>query len=215
MTLKIGILMLDTRFPRPPGDIGHPDSFRRRGAEPIYRVVAGASARRVVEQADPALLEPFIAAGHELVALGAQRIGTSCGFLAAFQSELQAALPVPVMASALLACAALDDPGILTFSAESLSPTLLRRAGVPAGTPVEGVSRHSEFFRCIINDEPTMDVALAERDVVEAAQRLVERHPAIRTLVLECTNMPVYQSAIEAATGRPTVDLIRLLTRAT
>jgi hypothetical protein len=49
--------------------------------------------------------------------------------------------------------------------------------------------------------------------VVAAAKHLVGRHPAIRTIVLACTNMPKYQSAIEAATGRPTVDLIRLLTR--
>ena len=211
--MRIGILMLDTRFPRPPGDIGHPQSFHRLGAEPLYQVVPGASAKRVVEQADPALLAPFVAAGQDLIARGAQRLGSSCGFLAAFQGALQSALPVPVMSSALLACAELERPGILTFSAESLGPTVLGGAAVPPGTPVEGVSRHSEFYRCIMNDEPKMDFARAERDVVVAAQRLVGRHPAIRTIVLECTNMPVYQSAIEAATGRPTVDLIRLLTR--
>ncbi len=64
-----------------------------------------------------------------------------------------------------------------------------------------------------MNDEPKMDFARAERDVVAAAKHLVGRHLAIRTIVLACTTMPKYQSAIEAATGRPTVDLIRLLTR--
>jgi hypothetical protein len=33
----------------------------------------------------------------------------------------------------------------------------------------------------------------------------------VKTIVLECTNLPVDQSAIEAATGRPTVDLVRML----
>ena len=44
-----------------------------------------------------------------------------------------------------------------------------------------------------------------------AALALVTRDPAVKTIVLECTNLPVYQSAIEAATGRPTVDLVRML----
>ena len=208
---RVGILMLDTRFPRPPGDIGHPDSFRRYGIEPLYQVVPGASARRVVKQADTSLLSPFIEAGWALANRGATRIGTSCGFLARFQHALQSALPVSVMSSALLACASADAPGILTFNAESLDDDVLTAAMVPPGTPVQGIAEDSGFYQCIINDEDHMDFDEAERVVVSAALTLVTRHPAVKTIVLECTNLPVYQSAIEAATGRPTVDLVRML----
>ena len=66
----LGVLMLDTRFPRLPGDVGHPASF----SMPVrHRVVTGASPQRVVRQADPALLAPFIAAARSLVAEGAVR----------------------------------------------------------------------------------------------------------------------------------------------
>lgn len=208
---RIGILMLDTRFPRPPGDIGHPDSFRRYGLEPLYQVVKGASAHRVVKLPDATLIEPFVAAGRELVKRGAERIGTSCGFLARFQNELQSAIEVPVISSALLACSRLDSPGILTFSEESLDAELLASAAVAADTPVQGIGEHSEFYRRIIRDEPQMDFIQAEHDVVSAALELVTRHPAVKTIVLECTNLPVHQKAIEAATGRPTVDLVRML----
>lgn len=208
---RVGILMLDTRFPRPPGDIGHPDSFRRRGIEPLYQVVNGASAHRVVRQADASLLAPFIEAGWALVNRGATRIGTSCGFLARFQHALQSALPVPVLSSALLACASADAPGILTFDAESLDSDVLAAAAVPPGTPVQGIGQDSGLYQCIINDDEQMDFEEAERAVVSAALALVTRDPAVRTIVLECTNLPVHQSAIEAATGRPTVDLVRML----
>lgn len=208
---RVGILMLDTRFPRPPGDIGHPDSFRRHGIEPLYQVVTGASARRVVNEADASLLAPFIEAGWALVNRGAMRIGTSCGFLARFQHALQSALPVPVLSSALLACASADAPGILTFHAESLDGDVLAAAMVPPGTPVQGIAEDSGFYQCIINDDAHMDFEEAERAVVSAALALVTRDPAVRTIVLECTNLPVYQNAIEAATGRPTVDLVRML----
>jgi len=208
---RVGILMLDTRFPRPPGDIGHPDSFRRHGIEPLYGVVSGASARRVVEQADTSLLKPFIAGAKALVERGAHQIGTSCGFLARFQKDLQETLPVPVLSSALLACAQLDSPGILTFSAASLDAELLNAAEVPPGTPIQAVGDTTEFYQRIINDDTHMDFVQAEKDVVSAALALVTRHPAIKTIVLECTNLPVHQKAIEAATGRPTVDLVRML----
>jgi hypothetical protein len=203
--------MLDTRFPRPPGDIGNPLSFHALGVEVLYRAVAGASARRVVETRDPLLLEPFIAAGRELVAAGAERIGTSCGFLACFQEALVKALPVPVVSSSLLACASADSPGILTFSAESLDDQVLRGAGVPPGTPVQGIPASGELHTRILNDEAELDRQAAEREVVQAAKALVERYPSVGTIVLECTNLGPYRREIEAATGRITVDAVQML----
>ena len=45
-----------------------------------------------------------------------------------------------------------------------------------------------------------MDVERAARDVVAAAAALKARAPDLRTLVLECTNMPPYADRIRAAT---------------
>ena len=47
----LGLLMLETHFPRPPGDIGHPLTF---GFEVRRRVVQGATPERVVRGSDPA-----------------------------------------------------------------------------------------------------------------------------------------------------------------
>ncbi len=59
----LGVLMLQTRFPRLPGDVGDAGSF----AMPVrHRVVSGATPQRVVRDGDPALIEPFIAAGRAL-----------------------------------------------------------------------------------------------------------------------------------------------------
>ena len=55
----IGILTLDTVFPRVPGDVGNATTFDF----PVrFRVVTGASPKRVVHEQDPALLKPFIEA---------------------------------------------------------------------------------------------------------------------------------------------------------
>ena len=123
----LGLLVLDTRFPRLPGDAGRVDSYRM----PVRtRVVQGASPQRVVRDGDPALLQPFVEAAQTLVAEGARAITTSCGFLLRWQAELQAAVPVPVWTSSLLLLPGLRRPGVVTVDAAALA-ALSAVAGVP------------------------------------------------------------------------------------
>src|SRR5215471_12968735 len=84
---RVGILMLETRFPRIPGDMGNALSWP---FPVLYKVVPGASPRRVVHDQARGLLEPFLAAAAELVRLGADGITTTCGFLSLYQRELAA-----------------------------------------------------------------------------------------------------------------------------
>ena len=98
----LGVLMLDTRFPRPPGDVGNAQTYERAGIPVRFVTVQGASPRKIVQEADPAFLQPFIDAAVGLARDGATLISTSCGFLARYQSALQAAVPVPVVTSSLL-----------------------------------------------------------------------------------------------------------------
>jgi hypothetical protein len=207
----LGVIVLDTRFPRPVGDIGCPDTYARATIPVRLLTVRGASARRVVQTQDPALLGPFLDAAQTLAEQGARLITTSCGFMAAWQAELQAAVNVPVISSSLLQCASLMVPGIVTFDAASLHHGLLQRAGVPVGTPVEGLAPGCELQSRILADDTVLDLVQAQEDVVAAAVRLVSRCPQVKTVVLECTNMPPYRSAVEQATGRPVHDLETLL----
>ncbi|MEN9416964.1 MAG: hypothetical protein RI988_584 [Pseudomonadota bacterium] len=204
----LGVLMLDTRFPRLPGDVGHPASF----AMPVrHRVVAGATAWRVVRERDADLARPFIEAGRALVAEGARALTTSCGFLVQLQQVLQQALPVPVWTSSLLALPALGRPGVLTVDAAALGAAHFLAAGADPATPVEGLPPHGHLQRVLLEDRPTLDPAQAEAEVVACAQHLVQRRPDVRELVLECTNMPPYADAVAAATGRPVHHLLTLV----
>jgi hypothetical protein len=204
----LGVLMLQTQFPRPPGDVGHPASFRM----PVrWQVVPGATPGRVVQQADAALLQPFIDAAWQLVDQGARALTTSCGFLVRYQRELQAALPVPVWTSSLLKLPELSRPGVLTVDAQSLGAAELACAGASVQTPVEGLVPGCSLQRTLLEDLPRLDPQAACRDVVEAAQRLVRRHPALDSIVLECTNMPPYAQAVAQATGLPVHHLMTLV----
>lgn len=205
----LGILMLETRFPRLRGDAGLPASWPL----PVRTaVVAGASPQRVVRGGDAALLLPFVEAGRRLVAEGAAALTTSCGFLVRFQAALQAALPVPVWTSALLALPTLPAAGVLTVDAAAFDADMLRAAGAAPDTPVEGLAPGCHLQRVLLEDLPALDPARAEADVVAAACRLVQRAPQLRTIVFECTNLPPHADAVRRATGRPVYHLIDLVT---
>ena len=217
----LGILMLETRFPRPPGDIGHPDSF----PVPTRRlVVGGATAPKVVRSGAAlvasGLLDDFLIAARRLESEGALAITTSCGFLVLFQRELQEAVSVPLVTSSLLflptLLAAQRQVGLLTISASSLGPEHLLAAGVAAervaDVIIEGIEPGGEFVGAILGDRPEMDAAKAALEVVGAAIRLKRRAPQLRTLVLECTNLPPYAAQIEQATGLRTLSLLQCKT---
>lgn len=200
--------MLDTRFPRPVGDVGNPASF----SMPVRHVVVrGATAQRVVRQGDAALLQGFIGAARELANQGARAITTSCGFLVLHQAALQGAVNVPVWTSSLLKLPDLARPGVVTVAAESLRPAHLHAAGALGSTPVEGLASGCAFQRTLLEDLPALDGAQAEHEVLAAAQRLLQRHPDLDSLVLECTNMPPYAAALARATGLPVHHLLTLV----
>ena len=69
----LGILMLEARFPRIPGDMGNALTWP---FPVLYRVVRGASPERVVLNGARGLLPDFVEAAHDLVRLGAEAITT-------------------------------------------------------------------------------------------------------------------------------------------
>jgi Asp/Glu/hydantoin racemase len=207
--------MLDTRFPRPVGDIGHPRTF----AFPVrYSTVRGASPRRVVVERDRRLVAPFVAAARALEADGVAAITTSCGFLALFQRELAASVAVPLWTSSLLLVAELEAAlqpngrvGVVTADAASLSADHLRAVGARGDIPIEGLATDSRFRATLLDDLETLDEGEARRATVAAAERLVARRPDVRAIVLECTNLPPYADAVRDATGLPVHDITTLV----
>lgn len=209
----IGILMLDTKFERIPGDIGNPVSF----SVPVaYQIVSGATVTRVVKERDPALLAPFIQAAKELQDKGVKMITTSCGFLALFQKEIGQALQVPFFASSLLQIpfvhAVAGGPiGVLTARKASLTARHFEAAGA-AQIPlvVYGMDERKAFTSSIVEETHEVDPARIEAEMVEAAREMYEAHPDIRAIVLECTNMPPYKEAIQRAVPLPLFDIFTL-----
>lgn len=203
--------MLDTRFPRPVGDIGNPDTF----PFPVdYRIVSGADVESIVTSAplpEP-LVERFVEASRELVSRGAGAITTSCGFLAPLQERLARQIEVPVATSSLHLLPRLCQRygpdahiGVLTFDSTRLGQHHLPLTGCPFH--IEGVETGDELHRVVTRDLANLDPARAQADALAATARLVEANPGLSAIVLECTNLAPYREAIARAAGCPAVDI--------
>ena len=213
---SVGILMLETRFPRIPGDMGNAETWP---FPVLYKVVLGASPRRVVCERAKGLLDEFLAAADELVRLGADGITTTCGFLSLYQREIAAHVGVPVATSSLMQVPFIERVlplgkrvGVLTVSAAHLSVEHMRAAGADPETPVVGTDDGSEFSRVMINDEERLDVAAAERDILAAGDRLVASHEGIGAVLLECTNMVPYARALSQRLRLPVFSIYTFVT---
>jgi aspartate/glutamate racemase len=214
---SVGILMLDTQFPRIPGDMGNAGTFDF----PVrYHRVEGASPDRVVRQGHTGLLPAFIEGARHLEREGVRAITTNCGFLAKFQRELASAVAVPVFTSSLMLVPLVHRMlppgrvvGVLTVDASSLSAEHLAGAGI---TPemkvvVAGLETEKEFTRVLLDDLLTLDVEAAREEHLTVVRRMLAAHPDVGALVLECTNMPPYRADIQLLTGLPVFDITSLV----
>jgi len=208
--------MLETRFPRIPGDMGNAETWP---FPVLYKVVPGASPRRVVCGMAEGLLDKFLDAAEELVRLGADGITTTCGFLSLYQREIAGHVGVPVATSSLMQIPFIEGVlppgkrvGVLTVSAANLTEEHLRDAGADPATPVVGTDNGSEFTRVMINDEQRLDVAAAERDILAAGDALVSGHRDIGAVLLECTNMVPYARALSERLRLPVFSIYTFVT---
>ena len=213
---RVGILMLETRFPRIPGDMGNADTWP---FPVLYKVVPGASPRRVVCEKAAGLLDAFLAAADELVRLGADGITTTCGFLSLYQRQIAEHVGVPVATSSLMQIPFIERllppgkrVGVLTVNAANLTAEHLRAAGADPAIPIVGTEGGREFTRVMINDEQRLDVAAAESDILAAGEELAANHDGIGAVLLECTNMVPYAQALSQRLQLPVFSIYTFVT---
>src|SRR6266436_1376911 len=175
---SVGILMLDTRFPRIPGDMGNASTFP---FPVLYHRVRGASPDRVVRQGQQELLPAFIEGARALEREGVRAVTTNCGFLAKFQSEVAASVSIPVFTSSLMLVPLVHRMlppkkavGIMTVDASSLRPEHYTGAGITKDIPivVAGMETEKEFTRVLLDDQLELDVEVARQEHLTVARRI-------------------------------------------
>lgn len=208
----VGILMLDTKFPRIIGDVGNGFTYDF----PVrFHRVNGATTQKVVLEKDPRQLEPFIEGAKELEAEGCSFISTSCGFLAMFQKELAGAVDIPVVTSGLLQVPFVSQIlgpekriGILTANSVTLGGEEKHFNTGGAKIAVQGMQEFPKFYETFVLGKHTeYNVETVEAEMIAAAQKLIRENPDIGAIVCEGTNMAPFTPAINRVTGLPIFDI--------
>lgn len=213
---SVGILILETQFPRIIGDIGNAMTW----PFPVqYRVVRGATPDGVVRKGGAGLTQLFVDAAKDLVASGVDGITTNCGFLSLIQEQVSEAAGVPVATSSLMQVPMVQAllpkgkrVGVITISKDSMTQAHLKAANVPLDIPIVGTDAGREFNRAILDDEADMDFAACRLDLLDAAQDLLDSYDDIGAIVLECTNMVPYAAEIRKLTGLPVYSIYTFVT---
>ena len=213
----LGILSLDTDFPRILGDAGNTDSYPYPARQ---RIIKGAGPTDIVQDGVPSehLAERFIQAAQELEGQGACALVSTCGFLITLQDRIAASVRIPVLVSALslvplIGRATAGPVGILTAHSAHLGQRALTSAGIEPGTAVIAGMQKCEAFRNAFL-APTgsfrgqLDTAQIQITAIAQAREICTKMPDVKAIVLECGNLPPYASEISKATGKRVYSIL-------
>ena len=214
---SIGILILDAAYPCVPGNVGNASTFDF----PVrYKVVKNASIDRLLNQRDPSLLDPFIEAARELQDEGVKAVTGACGFMALFQRQVADTLDVPVFLSSLLQIPFIYQMlprgrkiGIISADSSALTREHFSSVGITPDMSLilGGMESQKEFREAVLLEKGTLDSDQIQREVVEVAEQMVCKDPDIAVIVLECSDLPPYAAAVQAAVNRPVFDFITMI----
>ena len=215
----IGILMLDTVFPRIVGDIGNARTFDF----PVkYRVVKNVfTDKKIPKNADDVLLDAFIKAAKDLESEGCKAITTSCGFLAGFQQQLASAVNIPVFTSILMMVPIINTMignhksiGIFTEQKELLNEDLFLKTGWSSkdiSVEISGLPENSEFNQLVIYDKAEGDFDGIRKSIEDMAKQHMKMYPDTGAIVLECQNFAPFGQLIQDICQVPVFGMNQLI----
>ncbi len=209
----VGIIMLNTRFPRFAGDIGNPESFRCRTS---YRVVKAATTQAVVTDLGiaPVVASSILAAAEQLQASKVDLILTSCGFLGELQDQIRTRVDVPVISSSLVLLPLLRtlygsdaSVGIATIDSQRLSSQHLQQSANDDHLELFGMQHSRYFYPMISQDQETVDFDSLQQEVVSSVSTCA-REKKVAALLLECTNLAPFKADLRQSLGIAVYDLM-------
>lgn len=212
----IGIILLDSEAPYIPGDVANATTYDF----PVrFQRVPGLTVERIMDH-DISLLDAVLSAGEVLKAEGVRAITSDCGFMALYQQGLVERLDLPVFLSSLLQVPFIKELtpkeskiGIITANRKSLTPEILAlcAADIPERIVIEGLENAPYFSSAFLKEEGVLNTVEVEKEVVKAAEKLQKDYPNIKSILLECSVLPPYASAVQKATGLPVFDFVTMI----
>ena len=217
--VAIGIILFgQAGYAMPPGSVENATSFNY---PVLYTSIEAASVESVVSpDLDPAVLSQLIEAGKHLQKQGCRAIIGACGFFGNYLPEVVSELDVPCFFSSLMQVPLIlrslkpeQKVGVLTANGEVLSGApVLKNCGLadPSQVIISGAEGLPEMQN-ILAGEGQSNVYQLERGLMQLARNLVEEHPEVGAMLLECTLFPTHGRAVQEAVRMPAYDFVTLI----
>lgn len=212
----IGIVLLENYVPYVPGDVANATTYRY----PVrFQRVPGFTVKRIMAH-DMTVVDELIAAAVSLQAEGVRAITGDCGFMALYQDRIAANVDVPVFLSSLAQIPFMrtllkpgGQIGIVTANSQSLNAEVFKGVGITPGEDliVQGLEASPSFYGSVFEENGKLDTEKVEQEVVAATRQLLAAHPNVTLLLLECSLLPPYSPAVQAATGLPVFDYVTMI----
>ena len=217
----VGILQLPANIPMLPGDMGNPTTF---DFPVLYELIEEIDPFWVLaDKPHPVVMKKVIAACKRLTMQGVTTIIGNCGFFANYQPEVAESLDpgvqffngslmqVPML---LTSVGSNKKVGVLTANKELLMPSpAFKNVGVTAEDMkrivVYGNEKGKEMLK-VTGETGRFNPKALEKELVDLAKKMINEHPDIGAVVLECTEFPPYAHAIQNAIRRNVWDFVTM-----
>lgn len=204
----IGIIAVNLIYPKLPGNVANATTY----PFPVkYKVV-----EFEIEQlfaGDPAIRDQIVNAAKELEAEGVRAIIGACGYFAHFQQIIADEVDIPVFMSSLCQVPMIKTGisskkkiAVFAASGDDLDNEILAKVGTDSDRLIVQNVGNLESFSAIRWGRPELDNGKLKKDLCDIAVDLVAKNPDIGAILLECSDLPPYAKAIQAATGLPVFD---------
>jgi hypothetical protein len=140
--------------------------------------------------------------------------------MALFQRQVADALDIPVFLSSLLQVQFIYQMlpkgrkiGIISADSSALTLEHFSSVGITPDVPLilGGMENQKEFREAVLLEKGTLNSEQLQREVVEVAEQMVQKDPDIAVILLECSDLPPYAAAVQAAVNRPVFDFITMI----
>ncbi len=199
-----------------PGCVGNASSYP---FPVLYRTVNGLGFSHLYKK-DRAVLPEILRAAKELEQEGVRAITGNCGFFALFQEELAETVDVPVFSSSLMQIPLIarslrrsEKVGVITADAGHLDEEYLRAAGVDdsISVAVKGLEDKDCFQKHVLHGCGGFDFDTVCEEVARAGEELISAEPAVKAVVLECTELPPYAARLQERIQLPVFDYMTMI----
>lgn len=217
---SVGILMQRDSIVRLPGDVGNATTF---GFPVRYCLVEGVGGNDLKDPDSLQRIVPsFIRSAKQLENEGARMLAAGCGFASMLQPMLADAVKIPVLTSSLIqvplvsASIARRPVGIITANSRVLDDRYFLPVGWSTSTidvRIWGIEHETELLDILrYGGGSVSDLLKRGNDVMaRVTQNMMAQHHDIAAIVLECTNLGPFASAVSSASGVPVFDITTLI----